>query len=85
MIAEFSFVPLDRARRSPVEETPVADPSSSLASSGGATADANIALTRGFVRDVSEILTNVSDHKLPDLPEMADISDKKFKEIAEKV
>jgi len=28
--SEFSFVPLDRVRRSPVEETPVGDPSPSL-------------------------------------------------------
>ena len=82
LTAEFSFVPLDRARRSPVEETPVADPSSSLQSTGGSSADAAIALSRGFVRDVSEILTNVSDHKLPDLPGLADISDKKFIENA---
>ena len=60
----------------------MSDPSSSLQSTGGSSADAAIALSRGFVRDVSEILANVSDHKLPDLPGLADISDKKFIENA---
>ena len=77
-LAEFSFVPLDRARRSPVEETPMSDPSS-IAATGGASADAAVALSRGFVRDMSEIVANVTDQKLR---EMTDISDKKLREIA---
>ena len=77
-ISEFAFVPLDRARRSPVEETPISDPSS-VAATGGASADAAVALSRGFVRDMSDVITNVTDQKLR---EMTDISDKKFREIA---
>ena len=80
-VAEFSFVPLlDRARRSPVEETRHADPSS-IAATGGALSDASAALSRGFARDISEIVANVTDQKLR---EMTDITDKKLSEIAGK-
>lgn len=79
--SEFSFVPLlDRARRSPVEETRHADPSS-IAATGGALSDASAALSRGFARDISEIVANVTDQKLR---EMTDITDKKLSEIAGK-
>ena len=79
-VAEFSFVPLERrARRSPVEETPLGDPSS-VAATGGASSssDAAVTLSRGFARDMSEI-TKIPDQELR---EMTDISDKKLNDTA---
>ena len=77
-VAEFSFVPLERrARRSPVEETPLGDPSS-VAATGGASSDPAVTLSRGFARDMSEI-TKIPDQELR---EMTDISDKKLNDTA---